>query len=133
MARCEVDIEHIRNDYDWKEVFGEGGGGNTTKETEAAPPGSPVDITPPNISDIAEIIAAVNGENDGDEWIGLFRLNDGRYLVASGTCDYTGWDCQAGNSLVVCATENDALLYGLSEQQRARMELPEPSTPGGGA
>lgn len=88
----EVRLEDLPGDYDWKEVFGEGDGGHTTKDTDVCPPGSDVDATPPNIADVAEIIAAVNGENDGDEWAGIFRLNDGRFLMASGGCDYTGWD-----------------------------------------
>ncbi len=33
--------------------------------------------------DVVEILAAVNGYNDGDEWVGVFRMKDGRFLVAA--------------------------------------------------
>ncbi len=51
-----------------------------------------MDISAPSRIDIAEIIAAVNGKNDRDSWLGVFLLKDGRFLVAEGSCDYTGWD-----------------------------------------
>lgn len=42
--------------------------------------------------DVAEIIAMAEGENDGAEWVGVFRLNDGRFAVLRAGCDYTGWE-----------------------------------------
>lgn len=74
-------------------------------------------------ADVTSIIAAVNGENDGPDWLGVFTLKDGRFLVASGGCDYTGWDCQAGNNLTVCATMADVLQFGLSPEERGRLGL----------
>ncbi len=88
----EETIESLLESYDWAEVFGEGTGGETDNKTDECPPGSNVDRTPPKRSDVEEIIALVNGENDGPDWVGVFKLKDGRYLVASGGCDYTGWD-----------------------------------------
>lgn len=89
----EIELSDLLSDYDWASVFGEeSNGGNCTTAVETLPPEAELDRTAPSRSDVAEIIAAVNGENDGDEWIGVFRLNDGRYLAASGSCDYTGWD-----------------------------------------
>lgn len=123
MPKLEITLEELQGSYDWCEVFGEGSGGNTDKVTDECPPGADVDRTPPNRSDVAEVIAAVNGENDGDDWIGVFRLKDGRFLVAEGSCDYTGWDCQAGNTLQVAATLNDAITFGLTPDQKTRLEL----------
>lgn len=89
----EIDLPALLDDYDWREVFGEGTGGNCDKSrVDACPPGAPVDLTPPTLADVAEVIAAANGENDGADWVGVFRLRDGRYLLATGGCDYTGWD-----------------------------------------
>lgn len=119
----DIDIDTIKGDYDWKAVFGEDSGGNTSKATDAIPPHSKVDTTPPNLADVKTVIAAVNGENDGAEWLGLFELNDGRFCVAGGGCDYTGWDCQAGNHISVAASLDDAIRFGLSEQERARLGL----------
>lgn len=89
---AEVTLEHLQSDYDWAEVFGEGSGCNTDKTTDECPPGCGVDRTPPNRKDVAEVFAAVNGEPDAEDWVGVFRLKDGRWLAASGGCDYTGWD-----------------------------------------
>ena len=92
-APREVSLSALGTDYDWAEVFGEGTGGNCDKsKIDACPPGAKIDLTPPSRSDVIEVIAAVNGENDGPNWVGLFRLKDGRILLASGGCDYTGWD-----------------------------------------
>jgi len=84
----EIGIEDL-DSYDWEEVFGEGTGGNCTQDVES------LDGTPAHSAtraDVVEIIAAVNGVNDGEEWIGVFRLRDGRFLAAVAECDYTGWD-----------------------------------------
>lgn len=88
----DIDLAALAGDYDWQEVFGQGTGGNCDRKTDACPPGAAVDLSPPDISEVAEVLAAVNGENDGDDWVGLFRMRDGRIVVASGGCDYTGWD-----------------------------------------
>lgn len=73
------------------------------------------------------MIACVNGENDGQEWVGVFRFNDGRFAVVSAGCDYTGWDCQASNSISVAATLDDAIRFGLNDSERARLGLSLPS------
>jgi len=75
------------DDYDWTEVFGQGDGGNCTQDVESLD-GTHTEVC--RIKDIDTIIALVNGENDGDEWIGVFLLRDGRYLAAVGACDLTG-------------------------------------------
>ena len=123
MARIDITMTDLMNSYDWEEVFADRSSGNTTKETNVAPPGASVDATPPSREDVAEIIAAVNGEKDEADWVGLFLLKDGRWLVASGGCDATGWDCQASNNLTVCATRHDAILFGMSEQEAERLGL----------
>lgn len=119
----EITLEQLRTSYDWEEVFGEGGGGNCDQQTDACPPGSDVDTTPPKRADVAEVIAAVNGENDESSWVGVFRLNDGRFLVAQGSCDYTGWDCRAGNSLQVGRTLADVIQFGLTLEDCERLEI----------
>lgn len=123
MAHIEITIEQLIDDYDWAEVFGEGTGGNTTGTIQVIPPGAAVDSSPVTRADVADIIAAVNGENDESDWVGLFLLRDGRYLVAEGGCDYTGWDCRAGNSLCVAGNLEDAIRLGLTEEQQARLGL----------
>ena len=92
MPVIEITMEELMDSGDWAEVFADESSGNTSKETDPCPPGSDVDTSPPSRSDVAEIIAAVNGENDSEAWTGVFRLKDGRFLLADGSCDYTGWD-----------------------------------------
>jgi hypothetical protein len=65
--------ERIR-DSDWCEAFG---------------------YAPFAITDVAEVVAAADGEHDADNWVGIFRLKDGRFGYVTAGCDFTGWDCQA--------------------------------------
>lgn len=92
MARIEITKDELCNDSDWAQVFADESYGNTDKDIHIVPPGSTVSDAPMTRSDVKTVIAAVNGENDKSDWLGLFELNDGRFLVASGGCDYTGWD-----------------------------------------
>lgn len=84
-------IEELLEDRDWAEVFADESSGNTSKDNIDAVGDCPTDPRPCR-SDVAEILASEDGENDGPNWEGVFRLKDGRYLFASGGCDYTGWD-----------------------------------------
>ncbi len=111
------------NNYDWAEVFGEGTGGNCDQQTDPCPPDSTIDTSPPKREDVARIIAMVDGENDEAEWVGVFELKDGRFLLASGSCDYTGWDCRAGNSLEVAKSLEDLMQFGLNDEQKTRLKL----------
>lgn len=119
----EIELSELVNDYDWSEVFGEGTGGNCDGTIQVVPPGAKVDSSGVSRAKVVEILAAVNGENDGEQWVGLFLLDDGRYLVAEGGCDYTGWDCQAGNSLCVDGSLEDAIKYGLNPEQQKRLGI----------
>jgi len=64
-------IEELLEDDDWDEAFG---------------------FANFKIEDIDEIIAADEGYNDGESWIALFRLKNGKFAGLSAWCDYTGWD-----------------------------------------
>lgn len=111
------------NDYDWAEVFGEGGGGNCTS---IAPNRAPHDKTtsPDTFSreDVAVIYGQSDGENDERDWIVWGQLKDGRWFVARGGCDYTGWDCQASNSGDVASTEQDIIDFGMTGDERERFQ-----------
>lgn len=121
----EITLEQLRQDCDWEEVFGEGSGGNCTRDVDSQD-GTPTDqFTRANV---VEIIAAVNGENDGEDWIGIFRLDDGRVVAATGGCDYTGWDCRAGNTLTVARSIGAAIQFGLTDDQRQRLGIEQPKS-----
>lgn len=116
----EITLEELKSDYDWEEVFGEGDGGNTDGTVEGI---NGCDASPVSREMVVEVLAAVNGENDEDDWLGLFRLADGRFLVAEGECDYTGWDCRACNRLTVFKTLEDAITYGLTPEQQLKLDV----------
>jgi hypothetical protein len=44
-----------------------------------------------SLDDVQEVLFALDGFNDGDEWLGGFSLKDGRYAVVRAEYDYTGW------------------------------------------
>lgn len=73
-------------DDDWYEAF------QYADRPDAEPPGTSVSADGFTRGDVIEVIAKVNGENDDADWVGVFRLRDGRYAYLSAGCDYTGWD-----------------------------------------
>lgn len=110
--------------YDWSEVFGEGSGGNCTPlNPQPAPPAYAGPLTTFSREDVAEIYGQVEGECDAEDWVVYGRLKDGRYFAARGGCDYTGWDCQAGNSGDVAATRADIERFGLTAEERTRFGI----------
>lgn len=113
--------------YDWEQAFGESGSHNDTPAPDIVPPGAKVSGERVTRGDVAEIIAIEDGENDGESWVGVFLLHDGRYAAVEGSCDYTGWDCQSGTTVTVAASVTDAVRFGLSMEGRARLglQLPE--------
>ena len=123
MPHIEVTIDELQASSDWAQVFADENAGNVSDTVEPAPPTSAISIAPVHRADVVSVIAAVNGDYDGPDWLGVFLLKDGRYLVASGGCDYTGWDCQAGNALRVCLTMADVLQFGLSDSEKDRLGL----------
>lgn len=106
--------------YDWAEVFGEGSGGNCTPIIPNAPPNYSIDKSKFSREDVARIYGQVDGENDGLDWVVWGRLKDGRFFVARGGCDYTGWDCQASNCGDVARTKKDLVRFGMTDEERSR-------------
>lgn len=90
------------DDYDWEEAF---------------------EYAEFDREDVAEIIYLIEGENDGDEWCGVFKLNNGKYGTLHAGCDYTGWDCQAGGDSYVADDLRTAILGGLDEYDRKRLGI----------
>lgn len=99
-------LEELKEDYDWQEAFC---------------------YAQFNLSDVVEIIATDEGQNDGDTWIGVFELQGGRFGYVEAWCDYTGWDCQAGGSSDTFDTLEKLKRFGLTTDSRRRLgwEIPE--------
>lgn len=114
-------LADLFSDADWAQVFADENDGNVDKAISAVPPGSDLPTTEFGRTDVREILVAVNGDNDEADWVGVFLLNDGRYAVCSGGCDYTGWDCQAGNSMIVARTLDEILVFGLTPKEATRL------------
>lgn len=106
-------ISQLLEDGDWAEAFGDESSGNTDKTVEAF---GGVPDTPFGRSDVKEIIAAAKwyGDYAETDCVGLFLLKDGRYAAVEASCDTTGWDCQAGNTMTVAEGWAEAALMGLA-------------------
>lgn len=110
------------DDYNWAEVFGEGS--SMSKISPNRPPHDDKTSTDTfSREDVALISGMVEGDNDGPPWVIYGQLKDGRWFVARGSCDYTGWDCQAGNSGDVASSLDDIIRFGLEPDERDRFVL----------
>lgn len=80
----DLDLEEFNNSYDWEYIFNNfiapSGVLGYTGSTESF-----------GREDVVHIYALAEGENDGEDWVGVFQLNDGRFASVSARCDYTGW------------------------------------------
>lgn len=74
------------NNYDWDEAF-KYAAGPTAAGVVAGKK------TRPGFTreDVAFVLHYANGQNDEDDWVGVFLLYDGRYACLRAGCDYTGW------------------------------------------
>lgn len=111
-------LEEMRESYDWQEAFVYARAGNVSRSLGAKC--SDAGIT---LDDVARVIAASEGENDGPDWLCVFETRDGRFGFLAAGCDYTGWDCQAGGSTIVADTLEDLIQYGLTDTARDRLDL----------
>lgn len=120
--------EQIR-DYDWKYAFQCCGPAEDDSSRYNDPNVSPaidkvhVSAEPFQRADVVVVIAAADGENDGPNWIGVFKLKDGRFAFLSAGCDYTGWDCQSGGHAIVDDDLEHLIQFGLGADDRTRLEL----------
>lgn len=62
-----------------------------------------------HLEDVAYVLGAVLGENDGPDYWWLIAMRDHTYAVVNGGCDYTGWDCQSNASSEIFPTLREAL------------------------
>jgi hypothetical protein len=72
--------------FDWEEAF------KYAETSEHAAPAENKSARPGfTREDVAEILFLREGANDEENWVGVFRLHDGRYAYLSAGCDFTGW------------------------------------------
>jgi hypothetical protein len=106
--------DELVKDYDWQEVF---------KYADASPARPGDSGKAYQITDVDSVVATADGENDGADWVGLFRMNDGQFLAINAGCDYTGWGCQEGGSSKIAKTKEDAIALCLTNEERERLGL----------
>jgi hypothetical protein len=114
------------DDYDWQEAFacaGDPAGGNNSADVRPALPTSDVSLAPFGRSDVKEVFAMQEGENDERDWTCFGQLNDGRYFFLSAGCDYTVWDCQSGGCAFVSNDRAELLQFGMTKEQRAELGI----------
>lgn len=83
---------------------------------------------PFNRGDVVEVLHSVEGQNDGDSWVGIFRLADGRFGYLTAWCDFTGWDCQANGHGDTRATIDDVIRELCTDDNRLRLGLTLPTS-----
>ena len=111
-------LDEMRNDYDWQEAFSYGW---TIRTATGCPPDGF------GIDDVAEVLKESQGENDGDSWMMVGKLSDGRFFFLDAWCDYTGWDCQAGGDAQVADTLENLVRFGMTEEARDRLGFEVPN------
>lgn len=104
------------DNYDWDHIFS-----NYTSQPTHTRERKVVDVSYAS-EDVDEILALEEGENDGPEWVGLFKMKDGKYLTVRAGCDYTGWGCQEDGNSDVSDTLEDAVHFGLTTPERDRLK-----------
>ena len=109
-----MNIEEMKGSYDWQEAFG------FANEIRGA---YKCAINGFGIDDVASIIASDEGENDGDPWLMVGTLKDGRFFFLSAWCDYTGWDCQSGGDAQVASNLQDLIRMCLGDGDRDRLNM----------
>ncbi len=127
--RIETTLEQMKDSYDWDQIFGRNPhdppnyAGNPTAVTGDLKAGEAL-VGELNFEDIEEVLASVEGENDGPEWVAVVKLKNGFYLSVEAGCDYSGWDCRADGDSSVASTLDLLLQGGLSDNERVRLEVP---------
>ncbi len=93
----------LADDYDWKEVWKYATPANVARDPnipftdEELVACALMGISDPKVvrdhrpSDVSAVIALVEGENDGAEWLAVVRLTKGAFLYVHAGCDFTGW------------------------------------------
>ncbi len=115
--------EEMLGDCDWKEAFAYCRNPSNPLTREVLP-GAYV------MEDVEELLVSADGEPDERDWVGAFRMKDGRYVLLRAGCDYTGWDCRASGSCEWAASAEELKAIATPDE-RERLwpqEVPTPNT-----
>lgn len=76
------------------------------------------------IGDIESVIAYDEGQNDGENWIFILKIYDGRYVFMSAGADYTGFGCQQWiNNSDISYSLATLINFSLTDEDRSRLNI----------
>lgn len=111
----ETSLEEMKNSNVWNgEIFPPTNEHNYTS-------GSGPHTDGVRFDDVEEVLGSVEGENDGPDWVGVFKLKDGRFMVVRAGCDYTGFGCRDGGSSDFSDDIRHLERYCLTDDERFRL------------
>lgn len=117
-----MNLQELKDSYDWREAFA-----CAARDGIRLVPGYEGSLAPFGLDDVEEVIATSEGQNDGEPWVGVFRLRDGRFAFVSAWCDYTGWGCQDGGLVRLASSLDDLKRLGVDDAARARLFPGDPA------
>lgn len=119
----------------WEELFRTAmasgyysGGGPTI--TRCSPLDTTTPLWPVCLLSVKQIFHIREGENDGQSWLLVAQLWDKRFIAARGSCCYTGWDVAGGGQVEVAELYQDAIVLGLSQEERMAFDIRIPGDGG---
>lgn len=117
-----MNLQDLKDDPNWGDAFA-----CAMRDDIRLVPGYDGSAAPFGVGDVEEVIATSEGQNDGESWVGVFRLSDGRFAFVSAWCDYTGWGCQDGGLARLASTLDDLKRLGVDDAARARLFPDDPA------
>lgn len=87
----ELDAGDI--DSDWGHVFSYADPKTHPRKWSASRPITDTPVSQDSFTwqDVVDVLGTVAGDNAGSDWVGVFKLRDGRFALLTAGCDYTGW------------------------------------------
>lgn len=110
--------------HDWQMTFsyaGEPDSSGGFAKPSLAYPGQECDRTHFNRRAVKTIFACEEGEGEGDDWICVGQLWDGRFFAVRAGCAYSGWDVGEHGECSVAWTKKEIIRFGLDKENRIRL------------
>jgi len=106
-----MDVQELQTNSDWAEIFGEGSScWMTWTDEDEVISGDEADVSRIRRCDVANVVAAKNGAPGASEWMGVFRLRDGRFAIVIAICGVGGWSEWFCNAEIIAFKSLESLL-----------------------
>jgi hypothetical protein len=78
--------------------------------------------------DVTEIIALSKGKKGEKDWIGVFKLKNGKYASLKAGCDKNGWNFMSDDNHThgwtsMAETKEDIINFVLSDEDKLRLHI----------